>query len=259
MAVEMKPGWFNVGTLKEDFDISYSGEGKTWTTLISSSEVEWKQPADRRQIDPEVEVQKCPHCNRDWHPEPLTQTVASMLARHEFSLDYDPDTDDSDIVCIGANYEGPKRPPRRAGLESPGWTFVVGNKQPGAPTWLGKLYEATANWLDEITLTWNFTITPTWTTTWTTTVYTKGWKPLWASKPEPCEMPDELPDVKFEPAHWNITTDHWVSPQHTELVSAYWHDFHANPTPIPESPGMDFSQYDTGEISYPTSGKKGKK
>ena len=70
---------------------------------------------------------------------------------------------------------------------------------------------------------------------------------------------DELPDITFEPAHWNITTDHWVSPQHTELVSAYWHDFHADPTPIPASPGMDFSQYDTGEISYPTSGKKGKK
>ncbi|OCB09248.1 hypothetical protein A5717_26090 [Mycolicibacterium porcinum] len=53
---------------------------------------------------------KCPHCQRDWHPEPLTQRVANMWSSHEFDPDYDAAADTSRIVCIGAHYQGPTRP-----------------------------------------------------------------------------------------------------------------------------------------------------
>lgn len=53
---------------------------------------------------------QCPHCLRPRHPGPLTRTVASMLGAHQFDPDYDPDKDDSPILCVGADYQGPVSP-----------------------------------------------------------------------------------------------------------------------------------------------------
>lgn len=52
---------------------------------------------------------KCQHCDRDWHPEPLTRRVANMWLNHNFDANYDPADDDTPIVCVGANYHGPNR------------------------------------------------------------------------------------------------------------------------------------------------------
>ncbi|MBU8830852.1 hypothetical protein [Mycolicibacterium goodii] len=63
---------------------------------------------------------KCPHCNRDWHPEPLTHRVACMWASHHYDRNYDPAEDDSPIVCVGANYQGPHCENRNRPWQLPG-------------------------------------------------------------------------------------------------------------------------------------------
>lgn len=62
----------------------------------------------------EPQPHQCPHCLRPRHPGPLTRTVATMLGAHQFDPNYDPDKDDSPIVCIGADYQGPPLPHGRS-------------------------------------------------------------------------------------------------------------------------------------------------
>lgn len=60
---------------------------------------------------------QCPHCLRPWHNGPLTETVKNMFELHSFDPNYDPDEDDSSILCVGSDHQGPPRPPRR-------WSYV---------------------------------------------------------------------------------------------------------------------------------------
>ena len=53
---------------------------------------------------------KCPNCSRDEHEAPLTQKVAAMYSSHRFDADYDPEADDSPIMCPGSFVCGPARP-----------------------------------------------------------------------------------------------------------------------------------------------------
>jgi hypothetical protein len=66
---------------------------------------------------------KCPHCDRNYHNLPLRQNVADMLAAHYLDVNYDPITDDSPIVCVGADMYGPPRPPRPS--QSRGSGFAI--------------------------------------------------------------------------------------------------------------------------------------
>ena len=46
-------------------------------------------------------------CNRDIHEAPLSEKVAKFWATHTFPESYDPELDDSPIVCPGSYTEGP--------------------------------------------------------------------------------------------------------------------------------------------------------
>lgn len=64
-------------------------------------------------------------CGRDLHDSPLSEKVAGFWVSHSFDADYDPELDDSPILCPGSNTEGPLL----RGSVSPGggsWT-IVGN------------------------------------------------------------------------------------------------------------------------------------
>lgn len=65
---------------------------------------EWPEIAiARRDGTPSHE---CPQCGRLKHSAPLTERVRNMLTRHSFNPDYDPDKDDSPILCVYPE-EGP--------------------------------------------------------------------------------------------------------------------------------------------------------
>lgn len=65
---------------------------------------------------------ECPHCYRDRHDAPITQRVAGMLSRHFFDPNYDPEKDDSPIVCVGSSTYGPNRD---AAPDDSKWTIAA--------------------------------------------------------------------------------------------------------------------------------------
>jgi hypothetical protein len=73
----------------------------------------------------------CGNCRRDWHDFPLTEVVARMWNSVTFSEDYDPESDDSRVVCPGSECCGPavSLPARGGwGYASLGSGSVVGEK-----------------------------------------------------------------------------------------------------------------------------------
>jgi len=254
MTVSTPQGWADVGKFASDWTITYSSSGKfasDWTITYSSSgkavyatadeAVEWRA---EDYAPPPVKPVKCPHCERDWHPGPLTRTVVNMLENHRFNADYNPDTDESDIVCVGADYHGPNRT-----RESREWTVTPA-------TWL-----LPQNWTayKSIQSTWEALNTITLGYSYTAKLYSGDWGLIgqWqVPKPKPCELPEDLPTIEFGPQNWTPPADPVALPQPVkQLVWAYWDDLTQQDIPTPERPGYDFSQY-AGEISYPTSGKK---
>lgn len=248
----------NLPALAELVDTELSEE---WTATYSSSGAfnssggtlqAWVEPDIIDKIDDALtSPERCPHCRRDWHPGPLTDNVRKMLANHRFDLNYDPTLDDSPIVCVGAEYHGPNRPNTidSWGVSSPTWTVVVGGKE---PSYVKMALDHVTEMKKSLTemLVW-----PKWEPTWT--FYDEAWSMIATSKPQPCDLPDELPQVEFGPQNW-IPPQEPVNPPATlsKAVWAYWNDFNKQEIPVPDSPGLDFSQYQTDEISYPTSGKK---
>lgn len=63
-------------------------------------------------------------CGCDIHPSALTERVSRMWRSHHFPEDYDPDTDDSPIVCPGSYTEGPLPAPK------PTSAWIVGENTP---------------------------------------------------------------------------------------------------------------------------------
>lgn len=51
----------------------------------------------------------CWHCERDRHDGPLTQYVAHMWEGHQWEDGYDPEADNTPIVCLGSDAIGPAR------------------------------------------------------------------------------------------------------------------------------------------------------
>lgn len=76
-------------------------------------------------------------CGRDLHDSPLSGKVAGFWASHSFDADYDPELDDSPIVCPGSYTEGPLPAPKTASVRVVGeyipwqgysWSFSEGAK-----------------------------------------------------------------------------------------------------------------------------------
>lgn len=185
---------------------------------------------------------KCPHrCGRDRHPEPLTRAVATMYDNHQFREDYDPDQDDSPIVCIGANYHGPKRPPstyREFGFSNAG--FIEGAK---SPTWLMSMISTYEKLVAVSTAQW-----PTWKFT---SDFTFILDEPFPNTPETLEPVDtEGIAITFDTAWkpWERATG--AGPEHAAARKLTPHiTAHANDFPIPPSPGYDFSKYATKETT----------
>lgn len=107
---------------------------------------EWPEIAiARRDATPSHE---CPQCGRLKHSAPLTERVRNMLTRHSFNPDYDPDKDDSPILCVYPE-EGPAPRHRRSRNEA---YVTLGT---------GGVFTATAAKLQELTLMWE-TLLPQW-------------------------------------------------------------------------------------------------
>lgn len=249
-------GWYEAGTFTEAPKPDSEAIIEKWLGPYSSKFIlgEAVRPSEEDFTPPPVKPATCPHCERDWHPGPLTRIVIDMLESHRFIPDYNPDTDNSPILCVGAEYHGPNRPRLSVGAT---WSFIAGGKAPGSqPNWLNEVISTTQKYLNEmVTVTW-----PTWTFTTTHSMWVSGfhdagswWKP---PKPKPCELPEELPTIEFGPQNWTPPADPVALPQPVKhLVWSYWDDLTQQDIPTPERPGYDFSEY-ANEISYPTSGKK---
>lgn len=130
-----------------------------------------------------------------------------MYANHAFDVDYDPDEDDTPIVCVGGA-EGPPRPKHKHTWWSTGvtdWTIVY-----SGPTYSTQFY---AIYLDGIQGMWQDTQWPTLTMkTWLPgdPWSTKGYGLYhisfdeWFGKPTPieCELPEDMPTIKFGQQNW---------------------------------------------------------
>lgn len=204
---------------------------------------------------PAVPPHQCPHCKRDRHAEPLTRQVAQMYDNHEFRSDYSPETDDSPIVCVGADYCGPNRPAARTFNTNYGWVdlgcleagTVVQWKDPApdysysysysvgakSPNWLKQMLSTTAEWMKELSLEWQ----PWQQYTFSEWFATVPPKPL-----EPCDAPDISVTfgAQWKPWERAASTIHEREQAITGVphIFAHRHDF-----PVPERPGYDFSQY----------------
>lgn len=192
----------------------------------------------------------CPHCDRDWHPGPLTAAVLSMLLRHEFDADYDPATDKTRIVCVGAEYQGPLYQAPEFGSPYPTGYFMdaLTGAIVGAP-WVTSQAWASVK---AIASAWDM-LQDILGDTAPLTYHTWLGEP---PEPEPCTEPVDLL-VEFGPQYWLTNPKDQPPallppPVHAAIASAPW-----NPDafPVPESPGYDFSQYATDETDYTAIGK----
>jgi hypothetical protein len=225
---------------------------------------------------------ECPHCDRDYHPEPLTQAVADMLAAHTFDPNYNPDTDITNIVCVGANYHGPNRPDGYArggpvtsypemytdnpflGTIYPGAAlppeyamplpkyFYVG---PPPPPMFEGIQKALQNMLDKMmeiaAIEWPIL---EWTNLYSSGGYSHSlildeWAEATHACPDPTPVAD-LPDidVEFGPKTWPVITEYIPPHLHTHAANLWAHHVHPGdlnpPIPLPEPPGYDFTQFD---------------
>lgn len=185
---------------------------------------------------------QCPHrCKRDRHPEPLTEQVARMYDRHQFRPDYDPAEDESPIVCVGANYHGPNRPPGPTFSLANGY-YKVGTFIDNGPTLAYQtVLQTTWDTLNKILML------PAWKMP---ELQWPDWNTWFAGEPEPlepCETPEGV-TVTFD-TEWKP----WEHAQNAEVQSnlklAEHIRAHANDIPTPPKPGYDFSKYANQETT----------
>lgn len=220
--------------------------------------------------------EKCPHCERAWHQLPLTRQVARMFDAGRFDADYFSREDTSPILCDGSTFIGPLRPkPNYDGSYASGGV-VIAPSMGLSPPWIASLIDATVSYVQSIkvkawlpgdnvsqwaTLTVSspdpgFAYYPEWN------LGVKSSDPwvIW-KEPEPvCSGPVPDVDVEFGPQNWLPVTEHvYVPPETQSAVLNRWQHFtKPEPTPVPASPGYDFTAFQGDEPKYPTS-KKGKR
>lgn len=208
---------------------------------------------------------ECPHCYRQTHPGPLTERQARMYDNNHFDASYDPAADDSPVVCIGADYEGPMP----AG--------VLQRHNDGLVKWVtygssydsysyGSVYQSLyANYMKDyakkLDQEWskllNGWVQPLQVSTWLIDepyYYIAGGSPYLPVAPEKkCTEDDKLP-IKFN--DWDNWRP-WEKPEPwypiEPALDIKWEQWHSS-FPKPESPGYDFTAFNKSG-TYP----KGKK
>lgn len=217
-------------------------------------------------------------CGRDLHDSPLSEKVAGFWASHSFDADYDPELDDSPILCPGSNTEGPLP---RGGAHSIGggsWSFVG--------TFLEDLTTTLFTWLpDESIFIGNkggfFQQNPSYgySTSGESITYTLFPKNPWVLYDEAapllkaqkaikkmantlenltCEKSDVV--IEFGPKNWPVEpTPTWTiwQPWHVDVPPVYspsWKE----PIQLPDLP-VDYSkvaeEINEKQIGFPTLGK----
>lgn len=200
----------------------------------------------------------CGHCNRQFHELALTRQVARMFDAGRFDADYFSREDTSPIVCDGSRFIGPRRP-------EPG--YANGGVITGT---LGTLYITIKPDIEALTAAWTHTANQLAALTqWPkVTFYGPHWSviggkfaPPWViwKEPEPvCPGPVPEVDVEFGPQNWLPAQEPVTVPAvfQTQVVDRWQHFTKPEPTPVPASPGYDFTAFQGDEPKYPTR-KKG--
>lgn len=241
------PGWKHLGSVKDAPWVTYSdAPAPSWSPS-------WKNGDIVAEIDKLASEERCPHCDRDWHTQRLTQRMWAMYQDGRFDANYFTGEDTSTVLCEGSESIGPLRPldwrPPYAsgGSVSSAWTLA---------SLTALKHQA---WT---TSTYTITIKPNlggFSTKWE--LFDESWNSLFKSpEPECPELDADLPDVKVEfgPEHWPL--EHVTPPPAVEAsVAQRWHQFNRIDIPTPTPRKADWTSLVNQEFpQYPTS-KKGKK
>lgn len=62
---------------------------------------------NRSGYDYNVNQDRCPHCDREWHGLKITERIESMAAYVAYDEDYRYADDDSEVLCPGSSFIGP--------------------------------------------------------------------------------------------------------------------------------------------------------
>jgi hypothetical protein len=189
----------------------------------------------------------CPHCGRDWHPGPLTADVEMMLRQHLFRSDYDPETDVSPIVCVGAEYHGPNRLGDFGTVVA---TQVVATALAAMNGYTQQLSEnanafsnavsALAEMGEKIQVIFAEQFT----------IKLGAWLP--PDEPSCADVPSDL-HIEFGPENWvKQRPDPMLIDTVPYAVRRQLRKVQPESFPVPKSPGYDFTAY-AKDIKYPTS------
>lgn len=175
---------------------------------------------------------ECPHCFRQTHPEPLTQRAALMYDSHKFDPTYDAASDNSEVVCIGADYYGPAK----ANLQQP---FLSGGLIYGG----GYAFQVWDQYYTKLQAQHHYaSIDDEWAVLGEIQFFPVG-------EPEPC---NELPITFNDPDNWKP----WDNPSWPLPVLDTKPDEWRSVFPVPDSHGYDFSAFSEPEVKYPKGKKK---
>lgn len=64
--------------------------------------------SERSGYDYNVNQERCPHCRRLWHGLKITRRIESMAAQFAYDEDYRYADDDSEVLCPGSSFIGPR-------------------------------------------------------------------------------------------------------------------------------------------------------
>lgn len=174
----------------------------------------------------------CPHCGRDRHPGPLTGRAARMIDDMVFEANYDAERDESPVVCVGADFQGP---PTAAPVLPSSLVQVIGKPfLEQLSDMLPSIKSAFESFSDHLKQLVSDMSLPT--------VTYKLWLPGDDDPPPQCELPDALPNITFGPPFGPpFTTEQFYpgTPLAARLAVTQWwpHILKANnEIPLPTPP-----------------------